>query len=484
MRNAAAAVVLATLLAASAAHASPNNASRRDANNRLRGRRRRQLSAYLHSQQTRQLQNQNEQQGQGQQGGEEKVTRWDNDRISESNPDGLPTDPETGKLACWPNCYADHYYGPVGGGGVVGGGVGNVVGGGVNPVEYNRNDGTIPAQTEQADAIDRGVQIALDAVQKYRSAHPDNPYHPPSNINTNTHTEESRETSNPNPNPNPNPNIVYDTSTGHQYDLTTGQQIVVEEVEEVSTGQVDVKVYVIEEQLPPATSAGGAASRGPLDDPTPTAPTTTYASTITSAATSPPTATSAPALCTLPRNSPCSTNDSCASGCCAVLAQSTKCVDPSIAVFAQFCPKDNPCGGQPGTKVPKVSGGNVKKQEITTTYVHSAVPQQNGGGSDNGGGDVLYTLTPGGTFTTASSNGGGGSPNPSNPNRIEGGDGQGEPEPVDCAIQKDDWPMGKVPQGDDCAASCQCKTGCCVKYWAQICVDPTANNGHWADKCI
>ena len=195
-------------------------------------------------------------------------------------------------------------------------------------------------------------------------------------------------------------------------------------------------------------------------------------------------AASAPALCTLPRNSPCSTNDSCASGCCAVLAQSTKCVDPSIAVFAQFCPKDNPCGGQPGTKVPKVSGGNVKKQEITTTYVHSAVPQQNGGGSDNGGGDVLYTLTPGGTFTTASSNGGGGSPNPSNPNRIEGGDGQGEPEPVDCAIQKDDWPMGKVPQGDDCAASCQCKTGCCVKYWAQICVDPTANNGHWADKCI
>ena len=60
-------------------------------------------------------------------------------------------------------------------------------------------------------------------------------------------------------------------------------------------------------------------------------------------------AASAPALCTLPRNSPCSTNDSCASGCCAVLAQSTKCVDPSIAVFAQFCPLNNPCGGKAGS---------------------------------------------------------------------------------------------------------------------------------------
>ena len=196
-------------------------------------------------------------------------------------------------------------------------------------------------------------------------------------------------------------------------------------------------------------------------------------------------AASAPALCTLPRNSPCSTNDSCASGCCAVLAQSTKCVDPSIAVFAQFCPKDNPCGGVAGTKIPKVKD-SPKTMDVTTTYVHSAVPQTGGGDSDNGGGDVLYTLTPGGTLTTASSNNGGENPNPSNPNRIEGGttSTNNEPEPVDCTIQKDDWPMGKVPQGDDCAASCQCKTGCCVKYWAQICVDPTANNGHWADKCI
>mmetsp|Transcript_18254 Transcript_18254/g.43231 ORF Transcript_18254/g.43231 Transcript_18254/m.43231 type:complete len:477 (+) Transcript_18254:215-1645(+) len=476
MRHSATALVLLSL--AGTAQAAPNN-KRKDANNRLRGRRR-QLQAYLQAQQTRQLQNQNEQQGRSQE--EEGVTRWDNDRISESNPDGLPTDPETGKLACWPNCYADHYAGPVDGGGG-GGGVGSV-GGGVNPVEYNRNDAA-GVQTEQAETIDRGVQIALDAVQKYRAANPVNPYHPPSNTNTYT---ESRETNNPNPNivsSNPNPNVVYDTSTGHQYDLTTGQQIVVEEVEEVNTGQVDVKVYVIEEQLPPAASAVGAASSGPLDDPTPTAPTTTYASTITSAVTSTPTTASAPALCTLPRNSPCSTNVSCASGCCAVLAQSTKCVDPSIAVFAQFCPKANPCGGMAGTKVPKITGGNIKKQDITTTYVHSATPQTGGGGdTSTGGDDVLYTLGPGGTFITTSN---GGNPNPStssNPNRIEGGTGQGEPEPVDCTIQKDDWPMGKVPQGDDCAASCQCKTGCCVKYWAQICVDPTANNGHWADKCI
>ena len=466
MRHAATAVVLLSL--AGTAHASPNS-NKRKANNRLRGRRR-QLQAYLQSQQTRQLQNQNEQQGQ-QQGGQEKVTRWDNDRISESNPDGLPTDPATGKLDCWPNCYADHYDGPADAGG------GNV-GGGVKPVEYNRNAGTIPAQTEQADTIDRGIQIALDAVEKYRSAHPVNPYFSPSNANTNTYTEESRETTDPSPS-NPYPNIVYDPSTGHQYDLTTGQQIVVEEVEEVHTGQADVKVYVIEEQLPPpATSAGGAASSGPLADPTPT---TTYASTITGAATSTPTTDFAPAQCILPRNSPCSTNDSCASGCCAVLAQSTKCVDPSIAVFAQFCPKDNPCGGRPGTKVPKVKD-SPKTMDVTATYVHSATPQSGGGDSDNGGGDVLYTLGPGGTFITASSNNVG-SPNPSNPNRIEGGAGP-EASAVDCTIQRDDWPMGKVPQGDDCAASCQCKTGCCVQYWAQICVDPTANNGHWADKCI
>ena len=389
-------------------------------------------------------------------------TRWDNNRISESNPDGLPTD-EEGKLDCWPNCYADHYDG----------GVGNV-GGDLAPIEYNR----VP-QTEQADTIDVGVQIALDAVQKYKEDHPDSPYHPPPNTNTAEIREDVN--SNPNPNANQNPNIVYDTSTGHKYDLTTGQKIVVEEVESVSTGDVDVKVYVIEEQ------PGG----GPLADPTPTnnvdnsplvdpTPTTTYTSTASTTtagtATSTTTTASAPAQCILPRNSPCSTNDSCASGCCAVLAQSTKCVDPSIAVFAQFCPKDNPCGGAAGTKVPKATGDNVKQQEITTTYVHSAVPQTggDGGGDTSTGGDVLYTLGPEGIYAQ---------PNPSNPNRIEGGAG-GQPKPVDCTIKKDDWPMGKVPQGDDCASSCQCKTGCCVKYWAQICVDPTANNGHWADKCI
>ena len=45
-------------------------------------------------------------------------------------------------------------------------------------------------------------------------------------------------------------------------------------------------------------------------------------------------------------------------------------------------------------------------------------------------------------------------------------------------------PMGKVPTQNQCEASCQCKSGCCVKYWAQICVDKTANEGRWADSCV
>ena len=223
MRHTATALVLLSLVGT--AHAAPSNHKKES---RLRGRDR---------QRQRKLQE------------EPVVTRWDNNRISESNPDGLPTD-EEGKLDCWPNCYADHYDG----------GVGNV-GGDLAPIEYNR----VP-QTEQADTIDVGVQIALDAVQKYKEDHPDSPYHPPPNTNTAEIREDVN--SNPNPNANQNPNIVYDTSTGHKYDLTTGQKIVVEEVESVSTGDVDVKVYVVNERPPPpaASSAGGGGCASPSDE--------------------------------------------------------------------------------------------------------------------------------------------------------------------------------------------------------------------------
>ena len=106
---------------------------------------------------------------------------------------------------------------------------------------------------------------------------------------------------------------------------------------------------------------------------------------------------------------------------------------------------------------------------------------------DTDTGDAMYTV---GTFTTSGAD----PSNPSNPNRVvvdgSGGGGGGgaqpqSPPPVDCAVEKkDNWPINQYPQRDQCQGSCQCKSGCCVGYGRQICIDKTANEGRWADKCI
>lgn len=359
-------------------------------------------------------------------------TKWDNNRISDTNPDGVPLD-AADKPDCWPSCYSHHYDGPVD--------VGNV-----EVAEVNR---VVDVPNPADDAVEQAaLQLALAEAQAV------------------TATRDK-----------PNPHIVYDYSTGYKYDLSTGQKIVIEEVEHtnVSTGQeqVDVKVYIVE-GLPDAGADAPLAvpGSGPLDDPTP------------------------PQTCTKGRDDEtCTAHSQCESGCCATLATKVKCVEPRLPIFKQYCPVANPCrddAESAGTMIPEVAskpqqpaqGGEPAKP----TYVHSAYPKPGGGNSDTDGetdtGGTLYTV---GTFTT----GGGDPSNPSNPNRVVGG-GQGADNgsataaaAVDCAMaKKDDWPMGKVPTQNQCEGSCQCKSGCCVKYWAQICVDKTANEGRWADSCV
>jgi hypothetical protein len=353
-------------------------------------------------------------------GGEPATTTWDNNRISENNPDGIPVSSETGHPDCWPDCYADFYDDAV-------------------DVEVNRVvDNAADNAVEQA-----ALQLALAEVQEASA------------------------------NPNPNPTIVYDYSTGAKYDLATGKQIVVEEVErvDVSNGQenINVKVYIVDElpdDHPAKTASSPVHGSGPLDDPTP-------ASRPLDGFLDDPTPAAPAVQCTLARDSPCKHNADCASGCCAVLATKTKCVEPSFPVFQEFCPVDNPCGGVPGTKA--------------APQPNPQLPQGIPNGSSNtdtATGGLLYTA---GTFTSFGPD----PSNPSSPNRVDGGgdaadQGQGQsPPPLDCSgAKKDDWPINTFPQADQCKGSCQCKSGCCVSYGRQICIDKTANEGRWADKCI
>mmetsp|Transcript_13154 Transcript_13154/g.37474 ORF Transcript_13154/g.37474 Transcript_13154/m.37474 type:complete len:417 (-) Transcript_13154:297-1547(-) len=362
------------------------------------------------------------------------VTKWDNNRISDTNPDGLPLDPETGLPDCLGQpCYADHYDGPVD--------VGDV----------NRVVGNAPAGNDGVEQA--ALQLALAEAEAALT----------------TRGQQTK--------PNPNPHIVYDVSTGHKYDLTTGQKIVIEEVEKVSltTGQetVDVKVYVVDElpadhpavigagagtnkapgdvPLPAVPGAGAGAGSGPLDDPTP------------------------PSTCSLARDAPCGHNEECASGCCAVLATKTKCVDPAIPVFKEFCPIQNRCNGVPGTK--------AEPEPEPPQQPPRGIPDN----KDTDTGSALYTV---GTYTSSGPD----PSNPSSPNRVVGGgdgqgddgDGQGDDEEPDCTGDKvKTYKSAVSPSKDECQSSCQCESECCVSYGLlhsfQICVD---GRGIWEDKCI
>lgn len=380
-------------------------------------------------------------------------TKWDNNRISESNPDGLPLDPATGKPDCWPSCYSHHYDGAVD----------------VGAAEVDRAVGGVPHPAE--DAVEQAaLQLALAEAEAA--------------VATRAQQQQQQ---------HPNPHIVYDYSTGHKYDLSTGQKIVVEEIEHanVNTGQenVDVKVYLVEglpvggaldDPTPSHNNSGGnggadSAAALPLDDPTP----------------------STTATCTKARDDEtCAGHSECESGCCAALATKVKCVEPRLPIFKQYCPVSNPCrddAESAGTMVPKEATEPASQSQPTKpTYVHSAYPHPGGGDSDDGETDTGGTLYTVGTFTTSGADPSG---DPSNPNRVVGGtggttagqgaNGSGIAAAADCTVDKeDDWPIGKVPTQNQCEASCQCRSGCCVKYWFQICVDKTANEGRWADKCI
>ena len=389
------------------------------------------------------------------------ITKWDNNRISPTNPDGVPLNAED-KPDCWPSCYSHHYDGPVNVG------VGNVGVGNVGITEVNRLHAvdvpSPPSSSEPAhnnDAVEQAaLQLALAEAQALTAARGNQ--------------------------------IAYDYSTGQKYDLSTGQKIVVEEVEHtnVSTGQeeVDVKVYVVEGL--PAGAAGPGS--GPLDDPTPGNSNNNNnnnnnnnglkdGDTALPLDDLPP-----PKTCTKPRDDEtCTDNSQCESGCCATLATKTKCVEPRWPIFKQYCPVANPCRADAeskGTMVPKVARP-VNVQGIPT----GAAAQDKE--TDTGG--AMYTL---GSYTTI----GGDPSHPSNPNRVvDGSSGAGagsgttastrtqSPPPVDCSIEKkDNWPINQFPQADQCQGSCQCKSGCCVGYGRQICIDKTANEGRWADKCI
>ena len=384
------------------------------------------------------------------------ITKWDNNRISPTNPDGVPLDAED-KPDCWPSCYSHHYDGPVNVGGNVG--VGNV-----GITEVNRLHAvdvpSPPSSSEhkpaENDAVEQAaLQLALAEAQALTAARGNQ--------------------------------IVYDYSTGQKYDLSTGQKIVVEEVEHanVSTGQerVDVKVYVVEGLSGTAMGPGS----GPLDDPTPFNSSNNNSNNGLNDgdAALPLDDPPPPKTCFKPRDDEtCTHNSQCESGCCATLATKTKCVEPRWKIFKQYCPVANPCrddAESKGTMVPKVA------KPVNVQGIPTGVPQDKE--TDTGG--AMYTV---GSYTTI----GGDPSHPSNPNRVvDGSSGAGagssttastrtqSPPPVDCSIEKkDNWPINQFPQADQCQGSCQCKSGCCVGYGRQICIDKTANEGRWADRCI
>ena len=362
------------------------------------------------------------------------TTKWDNNRISETNPDGLPLNPETGKPDCWQKpCYSDHYDGPVDVGAV----------GNVDVAEVNRAvDSSSPAN----DAVEQAaLQLALAEAQAI------------------TATRDK-----------PNPHIVYDYSTGYKYDLSTGQKIVIEEVEHanVSTGQekVDVKVYIVE-GLPEAVPGSG-----PLDDPTPS---NNNNGAVNGGEAALPLDDPTPSqTCTKARDDEtCTDHSQCESGCCATLATKVKCVEPRLPIFKQYCPVQNPCrddAESAGTMVPKEASPPQQPAQGIPTGAQD---------KDTDTGDAMYTV---GTFTTSGPD----PSNPSNPNRVVGGGagtgtGQTQTQPAaDCTKALDNWPINQFPPKDQCRSSCECKSKCCVGYGRQICIDKTANEGRWADKCI